>query len=204
MKEIYNEKYCVTVLENGSIIGKSGKILKPIMQKDGYFRVSVYFEKKLKTIRIHRLVAETFFGKIPKGLTVNHIDGNKTNNAIINLEIVTYSQNSQHAWDNKLNIGNTKLSKEQIQEIILYPKNIGASAICKKYGVSRHTINYHRLQNFGNSWKKRIIELPKYIYWVESKKRYRIKINKKYYGSYKKIQDAKNSLKNVLENTNKQ
>src|SRR5574343_1477154 len=48
--------------------------------------------------RVHRLVYEAFNGPIPAGLQINHIDGNKKNNAISNLEAVTQSENFKHAF----------------------------------------------------------------------------------------------------------
>jgi len=46
---------------------------------------------------VHRLVAEYFIGSIPEGYCVNHKDGNKLNNDVNNLEIVSYSENTRHA-----------------------------------------------------------------------------------------------------------
>lgn len=48
---------------------------------------------------VHRLVAMAFIGNIPKDKEINHIDGNKQNNCVENLEIVTHKQNMRHAKD---------------------------------------------------------------------------------------------------------
>ncbi len=51
---------------------------------------------------VHRLVVEAFIGEIPAGQEVNHISGQKVDNRIENLEVVTHSQNTAHAWDTGL------------------------------------------------------------------------------------------------------
>jgi hypothetical protein len=50
------------------------------------------------TRRIHVLVAEAFIGPKPPKMDVNHIDGDKTNNRLENLEYVTRSENLKHSW----------------------------------------------------------------------------------------------------------
>lgn len=54
-----------------------------------YLTLPLLKEGKKKTVRIHQLVAETFIGEIPKGYHVHHKDGNKQNNNVCNLEIVS-------------------------------------------------------------------------------------------------------------------
>lgn len=54
----------------------------------GYFIIQLE-----KCVTIHRIVAETFLGAIPKGYDVDHIDGDKSNNNITNLEVVTHKEN---------------------------------------------------------------------------------------------------------------
>lgn len=76
--------------------------LKPRIGKKGYVRYVLYSDKKPGNVNIQRLIWETFKGPIPEGMQVNHIDGDKQNNNIENLEIVTASQNIRHAIDNNL------------------------------------------------------------------------------------------------------
>ena len=70
-----------------------------------------------KTIRVHRMVAEMFLEHVVGSDYVNHIDGDKTNNNVRNLEWCTFNENMQHAgatgllakdeeWKNKLRVSN--------------------------------------------------------------------------------------------------
>ena len=87
----------------GRIKNKKGKILKPYLQ-NGYLRVGLYKDKKIKSIYIHRLVATAFIPKIKDKNIINHKDGNKLNNNVQNLEWCNYSENNQHAYKYKLKI----------------------------------------------------------------------------------------------------
>jgi hypothetical protein len=71
-----------------------GKILKPC-EYNGYYCVSLYKNGKMKLAKIHRLVASAFLGK--SDLTVNHKNGVKTDNSIVNLEYLTSAENTHHA-----------------------------------------------------------------------------------------------------------
>ena len=76
-----------------------GKVMSPKIKSNGYCEVSLSIApQKSKSFYVHRLIAETWLGDIPEKMTVNHKDGDKKNNHTDNLEIVTYSQNSKHAY----------------------------------------------------------------------------------------------------------
>lgn len=79
------------------------KIKQPHQQygkhKNEYLVVNLYKNNKGKNMFVHRLVAEAFLDNFVKGLEVNHIDGNKQNNVVGNLEMVTRSQNQKHAYE---------------------------------------------------------------------------------------------------------
>lgn len=74
------------------------KILKPIVDNTGYFVVSLWKNNKHSRPHIHRLVSETFVTNIQSKPFVNHIDGNKLNNNVNNLEWCTCRENNIHAW----------------------------------------------------------------------------------------------------------
>jgi hypothetical protein len=83
--------------QNGGWILKKGKLLKPGVNSCGYKSAVLYINGKTFNKTIHSLVSETFIGERPNGLFVNHIDGNKLNNHISNLEYVTPKENTNHA-----------------------------------------------------------------------------------------------------------
>lgn len=76
------------------------KILKPLPAGKDYLRVNLYKDKIYKSSYIHRLVAQYFIGEIKKGYEINHIDKNKSNNNVKNLEIITHRENSCHKYIN--------------------------------------------------------------------------------------------------------
>lgn len=76
---------------------------KQYTDKYGYKCLMLYKLGEKKHMTVHRAVANTFIDN-PEGLPqVNHIDGDKTNNHVSNLEWCTASKNVQHAFDNGLN-----------------------------------------------------------------------------------------------------
>ena len=80
---------------------KSNKYLSPRDNGRGYLGLVLRDGGSSYTRYVHRLVAQAFLGE--SELTVNHIDGDKSNNNLSNLEYATYSENIQHAYNNKLN-----------------------------------------------------------------------------------------------------
>lgn len=91
------------VYRNGRVFNRYGKVLSGWIDHDGYNRITVRIEGKKYSIRRHRLIWITFNGLIVDPfLVVNHRNGKKKCNSLLNLELVTESENLQHAWDTKL------------------------------------------------------------------------------------------------------
>lgn len=85
------------ICEIGVVVNiQTGRNLKPALDGRGYLGVVLYKNTKPKTHRIHRLVAEAFLDKKPKGreLIVDHIDNDPLNNKVENLQIITTRENS--------------------------------------------------------------------------------------------------------------
>ena len=103
----FNPKYYIS--NRGFVVSvtkKSFKILKPRLDAHGYSRVYIRNIElgQRKDYFIHRLVAMAFL-EHPEGYDeVNHIDGNKTNNSIENLEWSNRSLNNIHAYENNLHV----------------------------------------------------------------------------------------------------
>jgi len=74
----------------------TNKIRKPYKNKpDGYWRISLYKDRKVYTVEIHTLVATTWLEKPEGEYEVGHIDNDKDNNCVWNLEWVTHQENIQ-------------------------------------------------------------------------------------------------------------
>lgn len=69
------------------------RILKPMISNSGYARVDLFKNKNRKQFSVHRLIAMTFISNPEGKKAVNHIDENKLNNCIDNLEWVTHKEN---------------------------------------------------------------------------------------------------------------
>ena len=75
---------------------RKGKFLTPCKKKNGYLQVNLWKNGIKETYTVHRLVYEAFNGVIPEGLHVNHINENKEDNRIENLNLMTPKENCNH------------------------------------------------------------------------------------------------------------
>lgn len=109
---------------NGGKVVLYGKDMTKRKNADGYFQVKLSKDGTSKTLRVHRLVMETFSPTDESGMEVNHIDLNRINNCLDNLEWKTHIENIRHSSDQgrykrygerNSNYGGTKL-KERFAE----------------------------------------------------------------------------------------
>ena len=74
----------------------TNKILKPKRDKDGYLHINLYKDKKQYTLKAHRLVAQAFIPNVNNYKEINHIDENKANNIVDNLEWCSHTYNNNY------------------------------------------------------------------------------------------------------------
>jgi len=99
-----NDGTVIRITKNsGTCLGR--KITIWPEKSEGYLILNLSLERKSYTrIKLHRLLWETWVGKIPEGFEMNHKDGKKGNSADLkNLEAVTHKENMQHAMKIGLN-----------------------------------------------------------------------------------------------------
>jgi hypothetical protein len=87
----------LAVTHLGDVFSNGAK-MKQYSDKDGYALVNKSVRGKTINFKVHRLVAEIYIPNPENKRCVNHIDGNKTNNKVENLEWVTHSENMYHAF----------------------------------------------------------------------------------------------------------
>lgn len=125
---------------------RAHKILDLSPSSNGYYMATLFDKKSQRTRKhVHYLVAITFIGPRPKGQVINHLDGVKTNNAAINLEYVTPSENSIHAHKlglTKVKRGeqahNAKLTAFDVRQILhdFFDNELGILSLSKKYNLN--------------------------------------------------------------------
>lgn len=166
MKEIWKDIKCYEGMYQVSNLGRIKSLSREVnsrfgtyitdelirklnYKKDGYVNIDLSKNNNHKYYRVHRLVLSTFNPvDNMNNLQVNHIDGNKSNNKLTNLEWVTAKENTLHA----IKIGNrgnqkgiknpnSKLNPQKVLEILsLKDKDLSHSEIASKFNVCRKTV----------------------------------------------------------------
>ena len=133
-----------------------GRILKTPIDDHGYQQVNLYKNGKNHSVKVQRLVTDAFIGPCPEGLQRNHIDGDKTNNHVENLEYVTTRENLRHARMTGLmavrgeDNGSSKLTEEKVHDIRRRLLNKEQhKSIADSLGVSVSAIN---AVSSGQNW----------------------------------------------------
>lgn len=147
MKDYKFYKNDYLVFSDGRVYSfKSHRYLKPSLNVHGYLKLKI----NGKNVPLHRIVIETFRGY--SDLTVDHIDMNKLNNDISNLEYVTRSENSRRMNEKTGGTISDKFRKNGIKsrsKSVIYNGKIFSSGaeLCRKLGVERHAVSLAIQQN---------------------------------------------------------
>ena len=127
----------------------TSRINKIQLTKKGYAYTHLYKNGKSKRYFVHVLVAKAFIPNPKNKPQVNHIDANKSNNRVENLEWVTPEENMQHAYEKGLvKIGSehhcSQLTEDQVRYIrknyTPYDEEFGRDALAKKFGVRKKVV----------------------------------------------------------------
>lgn len=141
---LFNNKYAIT--DNGQVIDLyRNRNRKSHINKDGYLRITLYgkYKEGVKHYFIHYLVMLAWVGNKPKNYEVNHIDGNKLNNSLNNLEYIPLSDNRKHMY-RVCGRARSKIDthdKDTVSDILEF-KRMGYSQqkIATYMGLSRSTV----------------------------------------------------------------
>ena len=144
----------ITVSQRHGIRHWKQRILRPKGQtyKTGY-RVTLWKNGKPKDWLVARLCAITFLGK--SNLTVNHIDGNRFNNHIENLEWLTIGDNIRHAFETGLNKCQKKImvtNKVTNESIIFRSLNLANNYLKKNHSYLSSKIKKQQFENEEYKW----------------------------------------------------
>lgn len=138
-----------TIDTDGNIFSvRKNKYLKQTINKDGYCKVKLQKNKYSKTYSVHRLVAENFIENPNNLPQVNHIDGNKQNNNVNNLEFCT----AKHNMNEAVRIGLFDKCKE-IQRKNAIKNNLGKYHILGNKATKKKIGQYDKYNNLINVYE---------------------------------------------------
>lgn len=146
-KGIYHDYLISTEGNVDSLKRKTRRRMSPQMWGE-YLRVVFTIGGKRQPRLVHRLVAETFIPNPENKPEVNHINGDKTDNRVENLEWVTHSENMRHAFNTGLKKSaqgvaspRSKFTEEQVLYIRNNPDGMNTIQLSKMFSVSSQTIS---------------------------------------------------------------
>ena len=162
--DVYGENYYINregVIYRASYVTNDGKYIKSkivtqSLGKNGYYYVNLRHDGKTKLAYVHRIIAETYVDNPENKEQVNHINGDKKDNRIENLEWVTPKENTQHSIYNGMTPIGEKAHKSKLtlkEAVSIKLSNRGNTELAKEYGVSRAQV--YRIKK-GLNWSMAI------------------------------------------------
>ena len=148
-----------------SFYGKQPRIMIPKLNNRDYLVLRLNKHSARECLPVHRLVAKAFIPNPDNKPQINHIDGNKLNDYVGNLEWVTAKENTKHAYNIGLvkkgeGHGRAKLTNAQVVYIRDNPDKLSCKALAEKFGVCKATIGRiqlgSRYQNAGGMIREKI------------------------------------------------
>jgi len=140
--------YCV--FESGAVMNTDGSYRKHNLNHKGYVQVSMKIDDLWTTRQLHKLLYELFVGSVPEGFEVDHIDNDRSNFKLDNLQLLTRRENRLKSYSSGnrdvsgVKNANSKLTQRQIDRIPhLLLDGYTQKDIAKAYGVSSSCINKH-------------------------------------------------------------
>lgn len=134
----------------GRVWGRFRKRIRAVMlRKNGYQYISIWDGQRIIKRNVHRLVAHAFLGPCPEDHQVDHIDNNRSNNSLGNLQYVTCVQNQRLSWERTPDRvgpqgstnGQSILTTDQVLAIRAVPQSRGICiTLAKQYDVSHVAI----------------------------------------------------------------
>jgi len=138
----YEWLYLASHLWNIKSIGSwTEKILKITYDKKSYGRVFLWKNREWKPFLVHRIISFTFIENVNKHPQVNHIDGDRKNNTVTNLEWVTHSENALHSF----RVLSRKISDKN-KEITRVNNRIRATPVIK------YSLNWDFIGEYRSIW----------------------------------------------------
>jgi hypothetical protein len=128
----------VLSISNGK--NKGDIIMKPSKEGGGYLRINLRKNGNTTQVKIHRLVANAFIPNPNNYPVINHIDGNRINNTIENLEWCTHKYNLNNAFLERKRIN--RLSEEKAIEILKLKGIKTYREIAEMYNISSSAIYF--------------------------------------------------------------
>lgn len=125
---------------------RTGRILTPVIDARGYERVCLFKSERDRRYKVHRLVALAFVPNPDGKKQVNHIDGNKRNNCVSNLEWVTNEENMHHSRANGLHDGHQRFCDSKKKRIIATFIESGEEFVFESILSAKKTIGTSHIQ----------------------------------------------------------